>query len=311
MSTRSPLRPPAVGHLACRREGAQHVLDLSGCRWVDPAHLAGAAAVAARHAAAGSPLRVVGPVRPDQRRYAARMHLGRVLDDLGVPHDLPDDVPERDRTLDLLEVRRVVGEDDAVALAVLVHGRTATTDPEAAAALHTGVAEVAQNVADHAGATGYVAAQVLPSAGLVRFAVADGGLGLRCTLADRGARGHRHALHLALDGTSRLPDPTRGAGLVGVVREVTRLRGSLYLASGSAAVRVTGAGRHVRADSALRTPFAGTLVEGVVGVRGAARPDAGTGGPGPAAPPGRAPGRTVGTHAGRGPRPDRTRGEAP
>ena len=272
MPSRSPLRPPTMGHLACRREGAEHVLDLSGCRWVDPAHLVGVAAVAARHAGAGARLRVVGPSRADQRRYAARMHLGRVLDELGVAHDLVDVVPEADRVLDLLEVRRVTTEADALALARLVHGRTAAGDPVAAEALFTGVAELAANVADHAQAPGYVAAQVLPAAGCVRFAVADGGLGLRRTLAGRGARGSRHALHLALDGTSRLADPTRGVGLVTVVHEVGRLRGSLFLASGTATVRASGsaaAGRAVRADSALRSPFGGTLVEAVVGVRGA------------------------------------------
>ncbi|MEJ5945551.1 hypothetical protein WDZ17_09635 [Pseudokineococcus basanitobsidens] len=271
MATRSPLRPPAMGHLACVRDGRGHVVDLSGCRWVDPAHLVGVAAVAARHAGAGTRLRVVGPSQPEQRRYAARMHLGRVLDDLGVAHDLVDVVPELERTQDLLEVRRVVSEADAVALARLVHARTATGDPVAAEALFTGVAELAANVADHARAEGYVAAQVLPAAGCVRFAVADGGLGLRRTLAVRGARGSRHALHLALDGTSRLDDPTRGMGLVTVAQEVGRLRGSLFLASGTAAVRSSSGrpgARLVRADSALRSPFAGTLVEAVVGVRG-------------------------------------------
>ncbi|WP_298803432.1 hypothetical protein [uncultured Pseudokineococcus sp.] len=282
MPSRSPLRPPAMGHLTCCRERSVHVVDLSGCRWVDPAHLVGVAALAARHAGAGARLRVVGPSRPDQRRYAARMHLGRVLDELGVEHDLRDVVPEADRALDLLEVRPVATEADALALARLVHARTAPGDPVAAEALFTGVAELAANVADHAQATGYVAAQVLPAAGCVRFAVADGGLGLRSTLAGRGARGARHALHLALDGTSRLDDPTRGVGLVTVVHEVGRLRGSLFLASGSAAVRTSrppSARRPVRTDGVLRSPFGGTLVEAVVGVRGApGRTDAGTGG---------------------------------
>ncbi|MEJ5913546.1 hypothetical protein [Pseudokineococcus sp. 1T1Z-3] len=278
VATRSPLRAPAMGHLTCRRDGATHVLDLSGCRWVDPAHLVGVAAVAARHAGAGTPLRVLGPSQPDQRRYAVRMHLGRVLDDLGVPHDLTEQVRHLDRARDLLEVRRVVTEEDAVVLARLVHDRTAAGDPVAAQALFTGVAELAANVADHAQADGYVAAQVLPVAGYVRFAVADAGLGLRRTLTGRGARGSLHALHLALDGTSRLDDPTRGVGLVTVADEVGRLRGSLFLASGTAAVRVSrddgdrGRRPATRAGSTLRSPFGGTLVEAVVGVRGTSAP---------------------------------------
>lgn len=260
-------RPPSLGHLTCRAApDGTHVVDLSGCRWVDPAQLAGAAAVARSHADAGLPLRVVGPAREAQRRYAARMHLGHVLAELGVEHDLTE-VAELDRREDLLELRAVRTEEDALALARLVHSRVAH-DPAAAEALFAAVAEMAMNVADHAGEVGYVAAQTLPTSGYVRFAVADAGVGLLATLAGRGARTHRQALHLALDGTSRFADPSRGSGLRCTVREVSRFRGVLFLASGTAAVRSTSPEREDRDDRRLRTPFSGTLVEGVVGIRG-------------------------------------------
>lgn len=268
-SAAPPPRPPSLGHLVCRREAdGTHVVDLSSCRWVDPAHLVGTAAVARRHVEAGLALRVVGPVRDAQRRYAGRMHLGRVLTGLGVAHDL-DETGGPDRREDLLEVRAVRTEADATDLAALVLGRATDTDPGAAEALFAGVAEMALNVADHAGQVGYVAAQALPEGGWVRFAVADAGLGLLATLAPRGATTHRHALHLALDGTSRFDDPGRGAGLRSTVREIGRLRGALFVASGSAAVRSTATSRE---DRRLRAPFPGTLVEGVVGTRSASRP---------------------------------------
>ncbi len=261
----SPPNPPSLGHLTCRCDAdGVHVVDLSRCRWIDPAQLVGAAAIARRHASAGLALRVLGPAREAQRRYAARMHLGQVLTGLGVEHDLVD-VDERDRREDLLEVRHVATEDDARALGELVHARAARDDRGAAQALFAGVVEMALNVADHADAVGYVAAQTLPSSGWVRFAVADGGVGLLATLGGRGARTHRQALHLALDGTSRFADPSRGAGLSGTVREVGRRRGFLYVASGTAAVR---SGSGARDDRRLRAAFPGTLVEGVVGMRG-------------------------------------------
>lgn len=268
-STAAPPRPPSLGHLVCR-PGAdgRHVVDLSGCRWVDPAHLVGTAAVARSHAEAGLPLRVVGPTRAAQRRYAARMHLGAVLTGLGVEHDL-DAAGGPETREDLLEVRAVRTEADATALAALVLGRAADADAGTAEALCAGIAEMALNVADHAGRVGYVAAQALPDGGWVRFAVADAGLGLLATLAPRGATTHRHALHLALDGTSRFDDPGRGAGLRSTVREIGRLRGALFVASGSAAVRSTATSRE---DRRLRAAFPGTLVEGVVGTRSASRP---------------------------------------
>ncbi len=260
-----PPNPPSLGHLVCRLDAAgTHVVDLSRCRWIDPAQLVGAAAIARRHVSAGLPMRVVGPSREAQRRYASRMHLGRVLTGLGVPHDLVD-VDELDRREDLLEVRPVATEDDARALGELVHARAARDDRDAAQALFAGVVEMALNVADHAGAVGYVAAQTLPTSGWVRFAVADGGSGLLTTLAGRGARTPRQALHLALDGTSRFADPSRGTGLSGTVREVSRRRGFLYVASGAAAVRSSVGARD---DRRLRAAFPGTLVEGAVGMRG-------------------------------------------
>lgn len=263
--TAPPPNPPSLGHLVCRPDAAGvHVVDLSRCRWIDPAQLVGAAAIARRHTAAGLALRVLGPAREAQHRYASRMHLGQVLTGLGVEHDLVE-VDELDRRRDLLEVRHVATEDDARALGELVHARAARDDRGAAQALFAGVVEMALNVADHSGTVGYVAAQTLPSSGWVRFAVADGGVGLLDTLAGRGARTHRQALHLALDGTSRFTDPSRGAGLSGTVREVGRRRGFLYVASGTAAVRSSATARD---DRRLRAAFPGTLVEGVVGMRG-------------------------------------------
>ncbi len=263
--TAPPPNPPSLGHLVCRPDATGvHVVDLSRCRWIDPAQLVGTAAIARRHAAAGLALRVLGPVREAQRRYATRLHLGQVLTALDVEHDLVD-VDELDRRRDLLEVRHVATEDDARALGELVHARAARDDRGAAQALFAGVVEMALNVADHSGTVGYVAAQTLPSSGWVRFAVADGGVGLLDTLTGRGARTHRQALHLALDGTSRFTDPSRGAGLSGTVREVGRRRGFLYVASGTAAVRASATARD---DRRLRAAFPGTLVEGVVGMRG-------------------------------------------
>ena len=127
------------------------------------------------------------------------------------------------------------------------------------------VAEMALTVADHAGAVGYVAAQTLPQAGAVKFAVADAGRGLRATLSVRGAGSDDEAVQMALSGWSRLDAPGRGTGLPTTLRELTALEGSMFLLSGEAAVTASGGGR-VREP--VEVSFPGTLVQGVLRLPG-------------------------------------------
>ena len=258
-------RPPGLAGLACRHTRGQHVLDLTARSWVDPAHLVAAATLAHAHAAADLPLRVLSPREADPHHYAGRMHLGRVLDDLGVEHDVPTGVLEHDRHADLLEVRPVTSEDDARALAALVATKVRPDSAPASDALYSCVAEMALNVADHAGAVGYVAAQTLPQVGAVKFAVADAGRGLSATLSVRGASSDDDAVSMALSGRSRLDAPGRGTGLPTTLRELTALEGSLFLLSGGAAVTGSGSGR-VRQPVVV--PFPGTLVQGVLRLPG-------------------------------------------
>ena len=252
---------PDLSDLAVIEGEGSHLLDLSARGWVDPAHLVAAASLAHAHSVAGLPLRVVSPRTSDQLRYAARMHLGRVLGDLGVQHDVPTDVHERDRREDLLEVRAVRDERDAVALAELVAAKVRLDSPKAADALFACLAEMAENVADHANAVGYVAAQTLPALSAIKFAVADAGTGVRAGLSVRGATTDRQALEMALSGVSRLDDPSRGTGLPTTVRVLGSLQGSLYLASGQAAVAVSESQQR---RSQLPATYPGTLVQGVL-----------------------------------------------
>ena len=236
------------------------VIDMSALRWCDPLHLAGAAALASRHGQDGGTVRVVGPTDPEARSYAARMRLGRILDGLGVAHDLPV-ARGHDRRADLLEVRPVRDEGDAVRLARLVARRARPEDRVASSTLFACVVEMALNVAEHSGVTGYVAAQTLPRQGWMRFAVADTGVGLRATLAARGAADDLAATLLALSGTSRLPGLERGTGLPTTRRELLRADGWLLLASGTASVLAAADGQAV---SEVRRAFPGTLVQGAL-----------------------------------------------
>jgi hypothetical protein len=187
------------------------------------------------------------------------MKLGEVVSSLGGTHDLPAVTASR-RVEHLVEVAWLRTSVDVDALAAMVHSRVVELDADLAHALHQGVAEIGQNVCDHAQSVGFVAAQTIPRRGELRFAVADPGVGLWATLRPRGASSDGHAIDLALHGVSRLGGGGRGTGLPSTVRAVTHLGGYLYLASGVSATMLT----RQRRTTSDGPPFAGTLVEGRV-----------------------------------------------
>lgn len=236
-------------------------VDLSHVSFVRPAHLAGVAACAQLVRSNGQRFRLVGPALPDASGYTARMHLGRVLDTMGAEHDLPDPV-ERAHS-GLLEVSVIDAAERVRTLASLVFDAVAPVDERLAAALYESLAELGANVGDHSGTIGFACAQIMPGLRELRFAVVDSGLGLRRTLAAKGATSDRVALRLALEGVSRFDEPDRGGGLRTTVELVSELSGSVFVASGTATVRDSGSARSFSNSSAQ---FVGTLVEAVIPV---------------------------------------------
>ncbi len=178
------------------------VIDLREVAWVDPVHLVSVAAVAEAARRDGLKFRLQAPSAPQRARYAARMRLGDVVESLGGEHDLPT-VDDDGGAENLVEVAVLRAPSDVWRLAELVHERVRDLDSALAHALHQGVSEIGENVCMHARSVGYVAAQTIPRRGELRFAVADPGVGLRTTLADRGADSDRAAIELALAGVSR------------------------------------------------------------------------------------------------------------
>ncbi|HEX8303779.1 MAG TPA: ATP-binding protein [Jatrophihabitans sp.] len=251
--------------LAVRVADGNFVLDLSGLSWLDPLHLVGVASIAQLAAARGFRLRLSG-LRANQAGYASRMHLGAIVEHFGGSHDLPVKERELDRSDSLLEVTELATGGDVRKLSALVYDRVAGHDAEIAHALHTALAEIGANVCEHSGTVGFMAAQTLPSQGVLRFAVADAGVGLLGTLASQGAEDDRMAVTMALSGTSRKEGPGHGTGLPTAVTVVSRLGGQVLLASGS---EVTTANARGRRHAELSSGFVGTMFEGWVPVTGA------------------------------------------
>lgn len=240
-----------------QHDGVRRV-DLGELRWVPPSVVVAIAAQAHRAQVEAVPFELRGPTGPEPAHYAARMRLGRVLSGLSAVHDLPT-VTEHDRQEDLIEVIPIDSPAAVERLARLVYRKVLARGRELASALHRSVGEIGENVMDHSGTIGYLAAQTLPRRRELVIAIADSGVGILATLAHRGVSSHEDAIALATqDSVSRYDGPDRGRGLPSTLRLVGREAGSLYIASGSAAIRhFPTTRRYLRAAAA----YEGTIVE--------------------------------------------------
>lgn len=235
------------------------VLDLRTVDWVRPAVMVGVAALAHRAQDEGAAIEVRAPTRPEPAGYAARMWLGRVLSDLGVSHDLPASSRERDQRDHLIEVTVVDGDPAAARLAELVFRKVRSVDLSLAKALHGSVAEIGANAPEHSGTIGFMAAQTLPRRNELLLAVGDAGVGIRATLAHRGAADDEQAIELATrERVSRFDEPDRGSGLPTAIKLITGQRGSLYIATGASSIRHFGKTRRYLAST---RPYCGTILE--------------------------------------------------
>jgi hypothetical protein len=239
------------------QEGTRRV-DLRELRWMPPSAMVAVAAQAHRAHLDRAHFELRGPADAEPAHYAARMRLGRVLAELEASHDLPT-ARAHDREEDLIEVMPIDSPGAVDRLARLVYRKVLPRGKELAAALHRSVGEVGENVMDHSGTIGYLAAQTLPRRRELLIAIADAGVGMLATLRHRGVVSDEAAIVLATrDQVSRYDEPDRGRGLPSALELIGRQAGSLYIASGTAAIRhFPSTRRYLRADDS----FDGTIVE--------------------------------------------------
>lgn len=200
------------------------IIDLSRTEFVSPAGLVAVATLADQATRSGKTINWIGPRAPSPRNYLARMHLGEILESLGIEHNLPavQETPLEDT---LLELRTFSTESDGEALANLVFEK-ATNAIESgspnAHVLHEGICELAGNVCFHARVDhGFAAAQTYQ--GSIVFAVGDGGVGIKQSLeSTHQPASAREALELAITyGVSGTGEQGRGSGLHYVLESVT------------------------------------------------------------------------------------------
>lgn len=138
--------------------------------------------------------------------------------------------------------------DDVRDRAALILGKRLGYPPPGVLHFSVILSEVCQNIVEHAGAEGWVAAQTYKwsrrlGRQVVVIAVMDTGMGFRGSLAREHAQryGDRWsdvtALEAAfLSGVSRYRDPGRGQGLQGIRKQVARWDGLITIRSGTAQI---------------------------------------------------------------------------
>lgn len=233
------------------------LFDARRVRWATPYGLVGllAAGAVARQRSGEAP-QLQAPESADVARYWARMnffvHAAEVFEPSRVARTLRRPAGESDALLEITSVRSPEDVHDVVdrvrdrAAAIL--GHRLNYPASAVVQFSVILSEVCQNVVEHAGADGWVAAQTYDWARrlgrrVAVIAVADVGIGFRGSLAAEHARryGERWSDAAALEaaflhGMSRYREPGRGQGLLGIRKHVARWNGEVLIRSGTARI---------------------------------------------------------------------------
>ena len=201
------------------------------------------------------------------------MSLGHVLAGMGTHWMGMPDVRHHEASDRLCELRRFDSNDDAVELVNLVLQRcqAAGYRYDAEEALTLSIWELADNCLAHAKiGHGFLAAQVLPlPTRSLHFAVADGGIGIRNSLAGTPHQQHddQSAIGAAVSPrVTSIHDKVRGVGLPNLLKWVTAIGGVLTIRSGhaAAAFSVSSSSLDLLVSYSTVDQLDGTLVAGWV-----------------------------------------------
>lgn len=231
------------------------LLDARRLRWVDPYGMLGLLAIGHVAAARGERYRLQLPESAEVLSYLGRMGFFRQAENSfelfgATPRTRSNVVSDV-----LLEVTPVDSHDDVHAVVDRVQERAGLilsnqlNYPRGAVVQFSVIlSEVCQNITEHAGAGGWVAAQTYHWARrlgrkVVVIAVMDLGIGFRASLAGQHAArspaqwDDARALEAAfLRGLTRFRDPGRGQGLQQIRKQVARFAGKVSIRSGTARI---------------------------------------------------------------------------
>jgi len=233
------------------------LVDAHATNWASPPGLIGLLCAGQALAARGGPKPLLtAPADKEVTHYWARAGFFAHAADLFEIHGaVPRVKPNPERNV-LLEVTPVTVADDVHAVVGKLQERSAailtselSLDPKLTMGFGMALSEACQNIVEHAGTGGWVAAQTYNWRTIGRrvavIAVADAGVGFRQTLEATQANrfgdrwGDATALEAALiQGVSRFRDPGRGQGLAGIRRWLDRWHGKISIRSGTARIAI-------------------------------------------------------------------------
>jgi hypothetical protein len=264
-------------------EATRVLVDAHATNWASPAGLIGLLCAGQALVARGGPKpQLTAPADKEVTHYWTRAGFFAHAADLFEVHGSVPRVKANPERNVLLEVTPVTVADDVHAVVGRIQEPAAAIltgelglDPKMTMGFGMALSEACQNIVEHAGTGGWVAAQVYNWRSIGRkvavIAVADAGVGFRHTLdatqASRfgGRWGDAAALEAALiQGVSRFRDPGRGQGLAGIRRWVDRWKGKISIRSGTARIAIVPSWDK---DEPLRDglpPFPGAQVQLVV-----------------------------------------------
>lgn len=239
--------------------GAGRVLfDARHTRWLDPYGMLGLLALGTVAGRSGERPRLQLPAAADVQSYLGRMGFFEQAEEICELHGALR--RGRDTRADkgsdvLLEITPVRSHADIHEVVDRVHERAIVLlsgqlgYPRSEAVQFSVIlSEVCQNIIEHAGADGWVAAQTYSrtrqlARRVVRIAVMDLGMGFKASLASTHATryGERWSDATALEaafihGLTRFHDPGRGQGLQQIRRNVGRWGGKVSIRSGTARI---------------------------------------------------------------------------
>jgi anti-sigma regulatory factor (Ser/Thr protein kinase) len=234
------------------------LVDARAAQWASPYGLIGllSAGQALREAHREKPLFTV-PASDDVRRYWARTGFFRHAAELFEIHGKVPRVPTSEDSDQLLDITPVGASEDVHQVVGRIQERAARMlshelglEAKATMGFAMALSEACQNIVEHAGTSGWVAVHVYNwrkrlGRRVIVIAVSDAGLGFRRSLEATQAKrfgdrwGDAAALEAALiQGVSRFRDPSRGQGLAGIKRYLSRWDGKISIRSGTARLSI-------------------------------------------------------------------------
>ncbi|MES2982894.1 MAG: ATP-binding protein [Verrucomicrobiota bacterium] len=259
---------PFLEQLAVHSGTEELTVDFSDLKRVSPAGLSALTAFIQRRKKSHLVTHVHGLESCSIRDYLRHMNLFRLLDWEHDDEPFERHNPER-RFVPLEEISHQVEDLGDRIAACIAPGGEDYDHPNAGLydAAYYLVTEMANNVRQHSGGMGFVAAQTTLTDGFVKISIADGGRGIHGSLADAGFEWAQDSSDedlieqaLVARVSSKGQPSNEGVGLTLSARIVDLMGGHILIASGSGIVIRSNSSEPKKTSFVSKARFPGTVI---------------------------------------------------